>query len=662
MGKQPQKLTSSTIAFLACAGVIILLHVWGAATLSHDNWGTHMFAFYPAWVGLSALIAAILLALPATQSMIVGALDRVIRALSLVSTPLLFIAAAGTVVGGAFLLPAKLHLLGDGALLIRSIPRAVWGDDIVQSFRNQPLLDILYSWAVNFHPADQPPNPKEVYFTIDVIAAVAFVGLIFWTVSKIERPALEKFLLGLLFFAGAGSQFFFGYVENYVLQYVATAAYAVTGWYALERRVHIAVPVFCFALLPGLNLGALILAPSLAYLLLARFKERWILVLLILGALGIFSLGALFAIGFDFDAFFRHLTLGSVDFLRFTATSNGSFPYPMFSPLHFLDWGNALMLIVPFGLFVPAIVLHYLPADRRWSNPALVFLLVAAACGLLFTWIINSALGMARDWDMLASFFVPLMVLNVYLLAHPLLAEPRRYVLALVTGIALIHWASWIGINADAERHMARFKSFTSTTLFSLASQMAYNEALANYFFDGKEYGEAKHYYMQYMKIDSFNPRILGNVSDVYRKLGENENYFESLKRAARLNNPNPGIHVNLGVEYANRGDTNNAIAFNERALALEPTQQKAHANLGILYLSKKQYAVADSHFQAAIGLGMRDPVLFRYAGDVAVINEAYERALLYYDRYVELAPDNGRVRDVREKIRAMVAQRSRRQ
>ena len=39
--------------------------------------------------------------------------------------------------------------------------------------------------------------------------------------------------------------------------------------------------------------------------------------------------------------------------------------------------------------------------------------------------------------DMLSSFFVPLMVLNVALLAHPLLAEPRRYAIALVTAVAM---------------------------------------------------------------------------------------------------------------------------------------------------------------------------------------------------------------------------------
>ena len=51
----------------------------------------------------------------------------------------------------------------------------------------------------------------------------------------------------------------------------------------------------------------------------------------------------------------------------------------------------------------------------------------------------------------------------------------------------------------------------------------------------------------------------------------------------------------------------------------------------------------------------MRDAVLYRYAGDVAVVLEKYDTALRDYTLCLELAPDNARVRNVREKIRAML-------
>ena len=63
----------------------------------------------------------------------------------------------------------------------------------------------------------------------------------------------------------------------------------------------------------------------------------------------------------------------------------------------------------------------------------------------------------------------------------------------------------------------------------------------------------------------------------------------------------------------------------------------------------------ADRHFQTAIDLGMRDAVLYRYAGDVAVVLEKYDAALRDYTLCLELAPDTVRVRNVRERIRTML-------
>jgi hypothetical protein len=71
--------------------------------------------------------------------------------------------------------------------------------------------------------------------------------------------------------------------------------------------------------------------------------------------------------------------------------------------------------------------------------------------------------------------------------------------------------------------------------------------------------------------------------------------------------------------------------------------------------MSKKDYPRSDKHFTSAISLGMRDQVLFRYAGDVAVIMGEYTRALRYYDNYLELSPNDERVRGIRERVREIV-------
>src|SRR5258708_2532163 len=217
-----------------------------------------------------------------------------------------------------------------------------------------------------------------------------------------------------------------------------------------------------------------------------------------MAGLSVILLPFIFAVGFNPKDFLRHITSGSVDFLQPFTAVGGNFAYPMFSLTHFWDLLNANLLILPFGLAIAVTLMAVHPKEPRWTEPALMFLLVTSACGLLFTWIINSALGMARDWDLLASFFVPLMILDVYLLSRPLSFKPRRYVLAVITGITLLHTIAWIGVNASADRHLRRMQLLNDPKYMSLSGQLVYDEVLGSHFEEAGEIQIAQSYYERY--------------------------------------------------------------------------------------------------------------------------------------------------------------------
>ncbi len=641
---------SAKILLAACL-VVVGLHLWGTLTPSHENWGVHFTGFYPPIIPFAMLAALILCSIPGAQQSLLDRLERSLRRLASLPPPIRFLLLAALLLGGIYLIPVKLHLLGDGAILLRSVQRGITGSEVTRSFGNQPLMFWIYRWAMDFHPVDASPDPYAVYLTIDVVAGLLFLLLIFWAVRGLQQPPVETVLLGCLLFLGAGSQFFFGYVENYVLLYVATAAYCITGWLALENRVRTVFPVALLVLMIMLHLGALVFLPSIALLLFLKYEKRRKQVIFLLAGATLAGILILSIMGFNPGYLFRHLTAGSVDFLQpFTATG-GNFPYPMFSAVHLQDWLNSCLLMTPCGLVATLVLVFALPKDRRWRHPALLFLLTAAACGIFFTWVINSALGLARDWDLYSSFFVPLLVLPVFLFTQPVAVIPKRFVLTIVVLISLLHWLSWIGVNANADRYLARVRVLDSPKFLSLTTQLTFDEALANYFFDNEQYAEARRYYEHFLTIDSGNPRIIGNIADVYRKLGERDLYFRMLQRAVEIKSPDPGVYSNLGVEYAARGDTDRAIALNEQAVAINPTMAKALANLGILYTGRKNYTLADRYFTSAISLGMRDPLLLRYAGDVAVFLGNYEKALKNYDSYLSMVPGDPNVQAIRSKV-----------
>jgi Tfp pilus assembly protein PilF len=644
-------MSRTTIYILASVIILTALHIWGAITPSHANWGFHFFGFYPLPVGIAAIIIIVLISLPSVNKAFTGRTDSVIRKFGKLPTGIAFLLVVGLIYLFVYLFPAKLHLLGDGAVLLRSVPQGIGGDQITLSFRNQPLMFWIYKTAMALHPFEAAPNAHTVYYAINIFAMLAFVALLFWSFRYISLPLFERVFLACILLFGAGFQFFFGYIENYVLQYTAITGYVLTGWFALERRVHIIIPIIFFFLMISLHLGTIVFIPSLFLFILLSWKKKKIYAIILLSVISVIGIAALFVIGFNPVDMMKHLTSGSVDFLKPFDGGYGNFPYAMFSLIHLIDLSNAHILLAPFGVILTVVLIPTLPSERRWKNPILLFLLATASCGLFFTFVINSALGLVRDWDLFSSFFIPLSIIPVYLLSQQNQLPERRYIFVILALFLLIRTSSFIGINSSEERHLARARILNSEIFLSKAANMAYDESLANLFFDTERYKDARIYYEHFITIDSMNPRIIGNISDVYRKIGEKEKYFYQLKRAASLNSPDPGIYSNLGVEYASRGDTAKAIEFNERAVQKGGNSSRAHANLGILYSAKGDYAAANKHYKTAINLGMREPLLFLYAADCAVRIGDLTGALSNYDIYLNTRPGDENVRILRNKI-----------
>jgi hypothetical protein len=647
MKKEQTPLESKLL--LGCCAAIVGLHFWAALQPSHLNWGVHFFAFYNPLVSLAALGCVVLVTLPSIRTRCIHLTEQFIVRLSRVPLIILFGIAAGILFAGGYYFASQLHLLGDGILLLRSLSLTEWGSNIISCFNNQPLMYWIARTSFSSHLIESPEYTYSLYAWIDRIGAIIFLGITFWFLRTLSVSLLEKILLGCFLFFGAGSQFFFGYIENYVLQYVITACFAITGWFALERKVSMFIPMACFVIMIGLHLGNLVFLPSPALLLLLYYKKYRVRTILIMCSLGVTGFLTIYFLGY-LPSLLRHFTGESVDFLQPFSAVGGNFPYPMFSLYHLIDWLNLQFLVAPFGIIITLIVLMNSPNKERWNDTTAQFLLLTAGCGLLFTWIINTALGMARDWDLLSGFLVPLMVLNVYLIAQSPSSLFKRNTMFLVVVIMMFHWGAWIGVNANETRHLNRIRLLTNPSLLSLSAQLFCDETLANYFFDHKQYADAQMYYEHSISIDPNNRRIIGNIADVYRHLGEKEKYFHTLQRAAEMKSPDPGIYSNLGVEYATRKDTDKAIEFNERAVEMDSLQAKAHANLGLLYVTRKQFPLAQQHFIRAVNAGLQDPFLYKYAADLSLYISDFGNAVKYYDGYLRMRPNDTQARSSRER------------
>ena len=223
----------SASLLLAVCLAVVGTHVWGALEPSHMNWGAHFFGFYDSKVGWLSVLIACLTGIPRLQRVVIKGVEKSLQKLSVVPIPIIFTMVAGALVAGSFYFPAKLHLLGDGALLLRSLSNAEWGPNIQLSFYNQPLMYFLFRQAEALNIIASSSETYGLYMWIDRVAGVCFLVLIFLCMRSFRASLTEKVMLACVLLFAAGSQFFFGYVENYVLQYVCTMAFVLSGWFAL---------------------------------------------------------------------------------------------------------------------------------------------------------------------------------------------------------------------------------------------------------------------------------------------------------------------------------------------------------------------------------------------------------------------------------------------
>jgi tetratricopeptide (TPR) repeat protein len=263
---------------------------------------------------------------------------------------------------------------------------------------------------------------------------------------------------------------------------------------------------------------------------------------------------------------------------------------------------------------------------------------------------------MARDWDLVATFFIPASFLFIYLVKEYLQFPEARQIVLMIIAMQVIQTVSWIGINADETRHLQRAEILTNPSLSGTIPKVYY-ESLGKIFWQRKNYKRSEFWYERYLTIDSLNPRILANLADVYKKLGENEKAFKVLKRSAGASR-NPVVFSNLGIEYLKRNDTILAIQMFQNALKIDSSFAYAHANLSLIYTAQHKNSLIAYHATRAITFGMTESILYRFAGNAFLALNDIEQALKYYNLYFAKKPDDANILSMIEKLQEELLRR----
>lgn len=638
------------------SGIFVLLQVISIFYPSHFNWGIHHLAFHEKFFGILAIVLAFSLFSNSFRGKILSFLSNILKRINkskLKLLPFLIVVILFTLISGIF--PADTHLLGDGALLLREIANVWITEEIPPAFGHQFLIGITMNMLKYFFEIHSLQKAELLYRYFDYTIGIILIGLIFVLMKNLKLKPVEKFLYGSLILFSPAMQMFIGYVENYALLFLSVSALIITGWLSLEKNLNFIIPVFIFLIAIGVHIGSIIFLPGILYLIFKKLRRNKKALHITTGLTSLFVIIILVFLRNEFTNILNQALLESRWSLLPIFSTEYYFPYTIFSIYHIVDWLNANLLVIPFGVAIIIGAFLFLGKQINIKDPVFIYISLLSLFGLLFTFVTHFALGMARDWDFMASFFVPVIFLNIYLILKINKTELLNNTLVLIIGLMLIHSLSWIGLNADEHKATNRIILLDENKFLGRTAKLNYYETLGSYFYWKNDFIQAKKYFEKYFEIDSTNLRILGNMAAIYTKLNDRENNFRILKKAAEAQSPNPGIYINLGVEYSRQGDYEKALECYHKALSLDSTRPKAYANMASLYMNQHKYDLAKENYLKALKYGLNEPLIYRELGTAFYYLNDYHNSLKYFELYLQQKPDDERAKNIKDQLSSIM-------
>lgn len=178
----------------------------------------------------------------------------------------------------------------------------------------------------------------------------------------------------------------------------------------------------------------------------------------------------------------------------------------------------------------------------------------------------------------------------------------------------------------------------------TLQVPMARAVALATEHFENGRRAQAESVCLQILAVDPEQPDALHICGAIAHLAGKHGIALALMEKAARLQPGNAHVLYNLGVVCAALHRDTSAAACFRQALQIMPHHRGALQSLGNLALGSDQYVEAQRCYEGALVRAPRDAILHLSLAMVFNAQRQLERAGWFFQRALELAPDNPRI------------------
>lgn len=630
----------SPIFFSALVGTLYLL---GGLFPGALNWGFHFLGFLP-WHHTmlygATLVWLLYFVLRAHPEELIAPLAKKYQA-----TPWqIFFGTVFIMICSAVLLRVRAPLLGDGFYLIKNYYEAAQGTSPLYP-RDEPLATYYYPVFFRLIGLSSFEGFLNSFLVADILLGAGFIFNAFMITKTMFTEDSHRILAFVFLLALPYMELFFGYVETYPVVLFALSLFINTAVSYLHQKTPFWVipPVFLVMCLTHYLSSLLIF--SLLYLAYTELKRKRVAqVAAGFGIAALLGVGLLSAIDFDIEKFtswvpYSHLLsiLESSDPLE-----NYAQAYTLFSPFHFIDIANLLVLLGAAPLFI---VLNTLRKNRLALSlsPLTRFLTTAIVPFGLILFLIKFDLGAARDWDVFSPYFFLLALLAACFMFR-LTDAPAVRSYALIILISLTNSFVFYYLNADTEPSIRRFASFFDNRTLSQNGFYGASLQLALYYHQVADINEPVRIWKTYAELFPADERGYQNIINNLSRPGQEAEVFRTYAQWFARDPEHPSVKqrfeafcLSTGNRFFEKGDLSSAAAYYQHALQIDSTNPRSYNNLGSVFAEQHHYDLAIVMFEKAIALDSSYADALHNLGDAYIDSGSRRRGLSFLQRAARL-------------------------
>ncbi len=620
------------------------LHVTGSLYPAGLLWGIHFFAFLPTPFLIVYIVLLLASVLYAARGNVEKRLNRIVRFLEektgyFLSLSCLVFAAVAVV------FRIQVPLLGDAYTLTNNIENTINGEHPL-SLGNEPLSIFFLYGVAKVLVARSFPEIMNAIFVAEILLLCGFVVVVFYSVKLLfpERGDIRTILAMLFLLALPYMQLFWGYAESYT---VVLFMVSVTILVALLHQrgklpFWIALPVFIVQFCVH-YLGA-ILIPLLGYLAYHEYRKNGrgaILRALLAGAPIVVAMLAL--VGFNIGRLLPEQTHSHV--LPLAGVTDQFAAYTLFSGYHAIDLLNLFLFMTP-GITL----LFFLSRSRLSmirSSPTSIILLIVAVPFLLFVLTARFDLGMAKDWDVPASYFYVLALLAVLIFLQDGSSVRVRSMCVIIV-VTILSSFAFFQVNAIEDAGVRRVQSLMDHRIMPQSGYFQTSFHLSMYYVQRHDIDSLIETWIRYTHEYPDDPRGYAKLVKSYWEYGERSygaimETYGKWRQVAPADTAMRNVYANLclvaGDASAKAGRTEEASARYRKAIELRPSFAASYNNLGILYHTRGAYDQAAAQYRKAIGVDSSYARGYRNLASEYVWQGHPDSALFFFRRAIALDP-----------------------